>query len=222
MVPGALDRTAGPGSPDGLVEVRHSLSKVKARTFQSLLAATLIAVAAPTAADTADEDRPRIGSLAAWRQDGRVRVSFRVENGLSDELLERVHSGIAVSFVHRIEIVTKRSVPLWFPKEWAHTRVETSVEYDPLTKQYTLRRSVRVKARRKKDAPAPIEEQRTTESLDDVRSWMTELRELEVYDPVRPLPERDLRVRVESILGRRYLMLIFPATIGASAEYGLS
>ena len=50
-----------------------------------------------------------------------------------------------------------------------------------------------------------------------MRRWMTEFEELPVYDPARPLNGRELRVRVRSELGRRYVMWIFPSTVDASA-----
>jgi hypothetical protein len=50
---------------------------------------------------------------------------------------------------------------------------------------------------------------------------MTELEEIAIYDPSRPLQGEKLRVHVEVSLGRRYVLLIFPGTRTTSAEIPL-
>jgi hypothetical protein len=173
------------------------------------------------AAAAEKDTRPTVEGLTALRSGDRAVVSYRVANGLSEEALERIDSGISVIFRHRIEIVSKRAFPLIPDKVRARVVVETTAEYDALTKRYALLRRIEVRSRQKKLSPPPDEQTQTTLSQDEMRAWMTELREVEVFDPARRLEGERLRVRVESEVGRRYLLLIFPASLTASAEQAL-
>jgi len=161
--------------------------------------------------------KPAIDGLEARFEGERLYVSFDVTDAFSEDTLERIQSGIPVSFLHRIDIVRKR-VMLWPAKDLARTRVVTEATYDSLTRQYSLLRRTEFKTRRKDDALPPDEQRRTTESQEEMKRWMTELRDVPVYDPSRELPDDGLRLRVESSLGRHFVLLIFPSTIDASAE----
>ena len=169
----------------------------------------------------AKEGKPRIESLEFRRGADTVQVSFRVADGLSEGVLERIESGIPVSFRHRVDIVSRRALPLWPAKVLARLRVETSVVYDSLNRRYELLRTFDL--RRPKKLEVEYEEQRqSTESVDDVRAWMTELTDIPALNiPATGHLER-LRVRVESTLGRRYVMYLFPSQVTASSERRLS
>jgi hypothetical protein len=182
-------------------------------------------LAIPALGDESGElsSKPSIGELTARLETGQAIVSFRVVNGLSDEAMERIDSGIRVELRHRLEIVTKRAIPLMPSKVLARTVIRTRAEYDALTRRYVLARAVESRGPHKKQAPPPSEEQRFTTSAVEMRAWMTQIDEIPVYDPVEPFPEDEqLKVRVESSLGRRYVLLIFPSTVTATAELQLS
>jgi hypothetical protein len=166
----------------------------------------------------AAQAKPLIEGLESRVVDDRLLVSFNVTDGMQEETLERIHSGIAVSFKHRVDIVRKRWMSLWPAKDMARTRVVTEATYDSLTRQYSLLRRLEVKSKRKRDAVEPEEERRTTDSLEEMQQWMTQLRDIPVYDPSRTFALKGLRLRVESSLGRRFVLLLFPSTIDAYAE----
>jgi hypothetical protein len=174
------------------------------------------ALAAPRA------PKPGIVGLGARMDAERALVSFRVDNALTPEAVERIQSGIQVTFKHRIDVVAPRSFPIP-DKTIARTVIRTRTDYDSLTGRYTLIRSIEFKTRNK-GAIEPREDRRSTESVEEMRRWMTEFDEIDVYDPARPFSlfsGRDLRVRVRSELGRRYLLLIFPSTIDVNADCSL-
>jgi hypothetical protein len=177
-----------------------------------------------TAADGPGEGaKPGIDGLSARLDDNRALVSFHVSGAIGPETEELIHSGIPVLFRHKLEVLAKRNFPvLPLPaRVLARTVVETRVEYDSLTRRYDLLRSIDHKSSKKKLKP-PVEETKlVTDSLDEVRSWMTELEEIAVYDPSRMLRGERLRVHVEVSLGRRYVLLIFPGTLSTSAEIPL-
>jgi hypothetical protein len=166
------------------------------------------------AAGTA-EDKPRLEDLRAEVLGDRAKVSFRLINGFSEEVLERVHSGIPVTFRHRITLEVRR--PILPNKEIARARIETRASYDALTRQYSLERRVQIKAAKKFSIPDLVSEH-TTDSTEEMQSWMSEFEGIEVYDPARTFPDGPLKLQAESVLGRKYVLLIFPSTYGASAE----
>ena len=159
-----------------------------------------------------------IDALEARRDAGRALFSFRLANGMTEERLERIHSGLGLQFKYRLDVLGKRPLPLLPRKLLARMNIRTSVEYDLLTRQYTVMRRLEVKSRRKRDVAPPDEQRIVTDSVDEVSTWMTAFEEIPVFDPARPLPAGRLHVRVSSTLGRRYTLLIFPTTIGAAGE----
>jgi len=190
------------------------------RAFGVAVLLALMLSAAPGPAILAASDKPGIEGLTARFDDDRLLVSFQLVNGMPEEVLERIHSGIPVGFRYRIEVVRRRFL-LWPAKELAKAWVDVEASYSSLTLQYTLKRSLRLVAAKKRDIPEPEVQQRTTTSLDEMRAWMTELSDVPVHNPSRDMEGEALKLRVESNLGRRYVWLVFPSSIGASAELRL-
>ena len=111
----------------------------------------------------------------------------------------------------------RRTVPLWPARIVARARLLTTAQFDPLTRQYRLERSLSLRVRGD-DQPEAPPEQRTTESFEEVSAWMTEVG---IGAPLElPVPglERRARVHVASAIGRRYVMLLFPAKLVVSDE----
>lgn len=170
------------------------------------------------AADPARGAGPHIDPLNLSWDGSRLAVSYRVADGLSEEALERVRSGIPITFRHRAEVLRRRPVPLWPAKVASRTLIEATAAYDSLTRRFELRRTIE----RVQGATTAGDEQRTsTESEDEMRAWMTEFPETLVFDRQTSPREGRLRLRVESALGRRFVLLIFPTTVIVSAEQRL-
>jgi hypothetical protein len=188
------------------------------RLYVVLLVLSLVAAQGPVT--PAAPDKPAIEGLAARFDDDRLLVSFRLVNGLSGETLERIHSGIPVGFRYRIEVVRRRFL-FWPAKELAKAWVDVEASYNSLTQQYSLKRSLQLVASKKRDTPEPEVEELSTTSAEEMRAWMTELHDVAVYNPTRAIEGEALKLRVESNLGRRYVWLVIPSSIGASAELRL-
>jgi hypothetical protein len=179
----------------------------------------ILAVAPAEAAKQSDE--PRIEALEVERLDDRVVVSFRVTNGLTADALDRIRSGLPVAQRHKVEVVGRRAVSLWPAKVYRRLRIDTAAVFDSLTRRYELTRKIEVLPRKKKQPPVLAEEHHATDSIEEVRSWMTEFQELPTIElPASALTSR-LRVRVESMLGRRFVFYMFPARLKVSAEHNL-
>ena len=205
----------------GTAEFGSGGRSVKSRLFGGLFSLGLVLTAPQVAPEPAGKPKPRIEGLSARLEDQRVLISYRVSAGLSAEMEERIQSGIPVTLKHKLEVVAKRGFPLMWAKDLARTLVETSVQYDSLTQRYVLVRTVEHKLRSKKDGPLNEEQRRVTDSVSEMRQWMTELEDIPVFNPGRQLIGDRLRVRVEVSLGRRYVMFIFPATQSVSDEVPL-
>lgn len=184
-------------------------------TTRALLIAALLLVPA-TGSLGAGAPRPVIEDLALeWPSPQRAVASYRVTNGFSEDAEERLRSGLTITFRHRISLEARRRM---MPNpEVARVRIEVTAAYDALTRQYTLTRTLAFKGAHRKELEDVVT-QRTTDSIEEMRRWMTEIEAVELYDPSGEMPEGSLRLRVESTVGRRYVLLIFPSAIGASAD----
>ena len=93
------------------------------------------------------------------------------------------------------------------------------IQAHALTKRYALLRRTELKSRQKRLAPEPEEQTQLTISREEMQAWMTELRDVPVLDPDgRLATQKRLRLEVDSAVDRRYVMLMFPSTVSASAE----
>ncbi len=174
------------------------------------------------------EPAPRGGPPEATIQDLEVRggihdlrVSFRLEGAFTQEALDRLHSGMAVTFSHRVELLARRAFPIVPSRVLGRTIVETTAKYDSLTRQYSLNRRTTQESPVGRD-PTPVESVgATTTSETEMESWMASIRDVALPAPP-PETERKLRVRVRTVLGRRYHLLIFPANDTVDAEHVLA
>lgn len=166
------------------------------------------------ASASADGGKPRIEGLEVSREGSGLRVSFRLVNGLSEDALERIHSSLPVTYRHSVELVSRRAIPLWPPRVVARARVETTARYDSLTRQYDLARRIEITD----DQSSIAEERATTDSTEEMRSWMTEMGVMPWLELPSDLDRQRLRLRVRSSLGRRYMFYLIPTRLAVSAE----
>jgi hypothetical protein len=162
-------------------------------------------------------DQPRIDPFDTERVADRIDVAFHVANGVASETLDRIRSGLRVTQRHRVEVLGRRPVPLWPAKVHARLHIETSAVYDTLTGRFDLRRTLRIGAQKKKRATV-IEKHHSTDSVEEVRAWMTEFDALPALELPEAVREIRLRVHIESTLGRRFAFYVFPSKLTVSAE----
>jgi hypothetical protein len=182
---------------------------------RAVLAAPLL-----TAAVAVAGGEPRIDPFEARRDGDRVAVSFHVEGAVLGDALDHLQSGLRIEQRHRVEVLGRRPVPLWPAKTLARLRIDTSATFDTLTRHYELSRVIQRAARGERWETLREERHRTL-SLDEVRTWMSEftgLPELELPEEVR---QARVRLRIESTLGRRFVLYLFPGSLTVSAELRL-
>ena len=190
----------------------------------SLTAWLVLAMLVPALASGApDTPKPGIDSLLVREEPDRVLVSYRLTHCLRDETVERIESGIAIRFRHKIEINERRSGLFVGDRTYARTVIVTKVQYDSLTGRYELTRTTQMKNRRSQPEAEPLEERLQSTSEDEMRRWLTE-----VVDAPLFVPDGDdsveYQARIEVSLGRKWLLLIIPTshTIHLEAPAGLS
>ena len=131
----------------------------------------------------ADESR-----LTPLVRDGRLLVSFVLEDGFTEDVRAVIKSGLRTSFIYSVEL--RMVVPGWIDRTVATTTVSQSAEYDNLTRRHTLQRTI--DGRVEPEANQIVEEER------QVREFMTTFTRLALFRNTRLEPNRDYYVRVRA------------------------
>jgi hypothetical protein len=189
-------------------------------TRAGLGAVAILCLAGWAVADAAPSDRakPEVEELAAAREEGILRVSYRVEGAWSPEAEERVQSGIPVVFRHRVDVSTARWMPLVPDRVLSRTLVETRVQYDSLTRRYDLFRRIEMKPRGSGQEPVTEESRKLTDSVEEARDWMIRMESVPVHEPELKNPDKKLRLEVRVVFGRDYVLWVFPSSLSVSTE----
>ena len=132
------------------------------RAWAWALGAALLAATAPLSAETL-----RVRPLV---RDGRVLVSFALEQGFTDEVRAVVRSGLRTTFTYTVELRLK--VPAWVDRTVSTAVVSTTVEYDNLTRRHTVSRTL----------DGRIEDSRVVEDEAEVRQMMTMFERLPLFE----------------------------------------
>src|SRR6188768_2802302 len=73
-------------------------------------------------------------------RDDNVLVTFELTDGFTEQVKDAIHSGLKTTFTYSVEL--RLDVPAWVDRTIATTVVTNSVEYDNLTRQATLVRTL--------------------------------------------------------------------------------
>ena len=164
------------------------------------LLGALAALAAPPPVLAAGD--PRLADLRVAVVDDSYLVDFTLVGGFDEEVQEQIDAGLPVTFRYRVEILRKRA--LWDNTLLAQ-ELDVTVDYDSLTKQYRLSRTV----------DGELVDSMVSEKPEEMQRWMTEVRAWKLD----PLPEdkaaegqRILRARGRMSPG--FVLFFFPYTTG--------
>ena len=194
---------------------------MSSRAIQAALLVAAVA-AAPGAVRSREAAQPSIEVLEARRSGQTFVISYRIEDLLPLEVLERIHSGIPLRFRHRVELLEKR--PGLFVGDRVHARatLEARVAYDSLTQRYELSRSIEVRTPSSASQPEPVEQRQFVDSEQEMRRFLSEVRELGLVDPLAGAPgAARLTLHIEVVLGRRWILLVIPTSETVTAELEL-
>ena len=101
--------------------------------------------------------------VAPLPRDEQILVTFRLEQELTDDIKAKIHSGMTVSFIYKVDL--RRASSVWRDRVLATTEVRASVRYDTLTRRYTLTRSM--------DGRMGMGGVETTDSEETAWKWLT-------------------------------------------------
>jgi hypothetical protein len=124
--------------------------------------------------------------VKSFAKGGRVLVSFTLVNGLTTELQAAIRSGMASTIAYEVEL--RRGGTLWFDRTLASCTVTATAQYDNLTRQHRLSRTVDGRG----------EEPRLTEDEAEVREWMTVFKQLSLFSTQGLEPNGEFYVRVRA------------------------
>jgi len=147
--------------------------------------AILLLVALGLGAPAAAPDQVLVQSLV---RDGRVEVSFQLQDGFTDDLRAAIKSGLPAAITYEIEL--RRHVFLWYSRTLAHATVTASVQFDNLTRHHQLMRTIDGRG----------EEPQVTADEELVRHWLTSGERLALFatDGLEANAEYSVRVRART------------------------
>lgn len=179
--------------------------------IRAVVAVVLVAALAGTASGAPAFDDAHVADLVAGPADLGLEVSYRVEGAFPGAVEERLHSGFEIVYEHRVELVAERA--WWANRTREVAAFETAATYDSLTHRYSLELRAHDGS-----SGGPASERRVTDSVDEVRRFLTEVRGLRVAVPSELAGQERLELRVSCRLGRRWLLWMFPTSWVASGR----
>jgi hypothetical protein len=139
-------------------------------------------------------------------RDDQVLVSFTLNDGFTDEVRAAIRSGLKTTFSYGIEL--RMDVPGWVDRTIGTATATSSVEYDNLTRRYTVVRVI----------DGRTEETRVTEDENLVRQWLTNLQRLPLFKTYVLEANREYYVRVQASARPTNGSILWPFGSGTSAQ----
>ncbi len=155
----------------------------------------------------ADLLNARVKGLVIKNSDDFVTISFKVTGAFTDEIIEKIHSGIEISFKHVIKIYKKTPI-LFLRRTIAERVILTTVEYDTLKKQYFLKKTLD-----RKEVNTMV-----TDNLEEVEKWMTEFHHFKVGEISKIKGKKNYFLKVRTSLAPNFLLFFIPYDYSASKE----
>ena len=139
-------------------------------------------------------------------RDEQVLVSFTLNDGFTDEVRAAIQSGLKTTFTYATEL--RLDVPGWVDRTMATSTATSSVEFDNLTRRYTLTRSIDGK----------VVDTRTAEDERAVRLWLTVLQRLPLFRTSVLEANREYYVTVRATARPSNGSILWPFSSGTSAQ----
>src|SRR5262245_47259015 len=114
----------------------------------------------------------------------KVVVSFELTDAYNEAIRQSISSGLRTTFSYDVAL----RVVAWVDRTVATAVVSTSDQYDNLTRQHRLTRTV----------DGRVEDAMVTDDESVAREWLTTWKRLELCDTKRLDPSRDYYVRVSA------------------------
>jgi hypothetical protein len=139
-------------------------------------------------------------------RDDQVLVSFTLNDGFTDEVRAAIQSGLKTTFTYATEL--RLDVPGWVDRTMGTATATSSVEFDNLTRRYTLTRTIDGK----------VVETRVVEDERSVRNWLTVLHQLPLFKTWVLEANREYYVTVRATARPSNGSILWPFSSGTSAQ----
>jgi len=139
-------------------------------------------------------------------KDDHVLVSFELAGGLTAEVRDAIRSGLKTTFTYNVEL--RLDMPAWVDRTISTATVATSVEYDNLTRTNNVVRML----------DGRVEQAISTQNDNVVRTWLTNLVRLPLFNTSLLEPNRDYYIRVSATARPTNGSILWPFGSGPSAQ----
>lgn len=144
------------------------------------------------------DDKARITDLQVALQGRDVQVSFRLERGLTDQLFERIESGLPSGF--EFDFVLFRDNKRWYDKTLDESNLQVVAMYNAVTREYLVNY--------KQDGR--LVDSRVAHDREELERAMSRFAALHVFTLGNLDPERRLLIRARAELGPRTIFGVVP------------
>lgn len=151
-------------------------------TRPTLALATLLAVSAMAPVLRAAETL-RIIPLTS---NDTVVVTIELSDAYNEEMRQAIASGLRTTFTYDIEL--RMVVPAWVDRTIATATVNSTDQYDNLTRRHSLQRTV----------DGRVQDSQVTEDDAVAGHWLTTLSRLPLVDTAKLDPNRDYYIRISA------------------------
>ncbi len=117
-------------------------------------------------------------------RNGQVLVSFQLENNTAENLQETIKSGLLTTITYTVDL--RLEVPAWVDRTIATTVVSHSVQYDNLTRQHNITRTI----------DGRLEQTDVTQDDLFARQWLTSFQRVPLFDTNNLEQNREYYIRV--------------------------
>lgn len=119
-------------------------------------------------------------------RDGKVYVSFEIQEAFTPDIREAIHSGLATNFLYDVEL--RRGMSWWLDRTVMSSTITARVQYDNLTREHHLSRSV----------DGRVDASRVTADETEVVHWLTSVDHLALFRTADLETNAEYYVRVRS------------------------
>lgn len=146
-------------------------------------------------------EKPRITELQIALDGRRVEASFQLTNAFSDELFERIQTGLASGFTY--QFVLTRDQKLWFENRLDSSTLEVTAMYNAVTREYLVNY--------KQDGK--LIDSRIALDRAELERAMTHFSGLFLFQLEAVKPDKRLSVRARAELGSKTTLFIIPTRV---------
>ena len=146
-------------------------------------------------------DRPTLNDFRVSLQGRQVEVSVQLVNGFTDELFERIETGLATGYTYHF--VLYRDQKRWWDNKLDSSKLDVTASYDAVTREFLINYKQNGK----------VIDSRIARDRDELERFMTHIDGVTVFELGALNPKRRYLLRGRAILGSKTSLLIIPSQI---------